>query len=62
MEIFGSIQEDRQKVEQFHFLWNSSTFYGTVSQFVEQRSKILDQLLLYGYIVVVRNTSSSSCN
>ena len=29
---FGSIQEDRHKVEQFHFLWNSSTKSGTASQ------------------------------
>ena len=28
----GSIQEDRHKVEQFHFLWNSSTNSGTASQ------------------------------
>ena len=28
----GSIQEDRHKVEQFHFLWNSSTFCGTKSR------------------------------
>ena len=40
----GSIQEDRHKVEQFHFLWNSSTFYGTVPQFVEQRPKNVEQL------------------
>ena len=40
----GSIQEDRYKVEQFHFLWNSSTFYGTVPQFVEQRPKNVEQL------------------
>ena len=33
---FGSIQEDRRPTqsEQFHFLWNSSTKIGTVSQFV----------------------------
>ena len=39
----GSIQEDRHKVEQFRFLWNSSTFYGTVPQFVEQRPKNVEQ-------------------
>ena len=37
--IYGSIQEDRHKVEQFHFLWNSSTFYGTVPLFMEQFHK-----------------------
>ena len=26
-----NIQEDPHKVEQSHFLWNSSTIYGTVS-------------------------------
>ena len=26
---FGSIQEDRLKVEQFHFLWNSTAICGT---------------------------------
>ena len=40
----GSIQEDRHKVEQFHNLWNCSTFCGsgfqkcgTAPQRVEQR-------------------------
>ena len=37
----GSIQEDRHKVEQFHFLWNSSTKSGTVPQFVGQCPKII---------------------
>ena len=40
----GSIQEDRHKVEQFHFLWNSSTICGTAPQFVEQRPKNVEQL------------------
>ena len=31
-------------VEQSHFLWNSSTFCGTVPQFVEQRPKNVEQL------------------
>ena len=42
--FFGSIQEDRHKVEQFYFLLKSSTFYGTVPQFVEQRLKNVEQL------------------
>ena len=29
---YGSIQEDRHKVEQFHFMWNSSTICGTAAQ------------------------------
>ena len=31
-EKIGSIQEDRHKVEQFPFLWNSSTICGTEGQ------------------------------
>ena len=36
----GSIQEDRHKVEQLHFLWNSSTFCGiaTIPEFGRQIS------------------------
>ena len=40
----GSIQEDRHKVEQFYFFWKSSTFYGTVPQFVELLLPVEDYL------------------
>ena len=39
----GSIQEDRRKVEQFHFLWNSSTKSGAVPLFLEQCPKNVEQ-------------------
>ena len=44
LTFFGSIQEDQNKVEQFHFLWNSCTICGTVPQFVKQRLKNVKQL------------------
>ena len=39
--IFGSIQEDRDKVEQFHFLWNSVQKMCSSSQKVEQVLKAI---------------------
>ena len=34
--IFGSSHEDWYKVEQFNFLWNSTTIWGTAPPKVEQ--------------------------
>ena len=63
--LFGSIQEDRHKVEQFYFLLNSSTFYGTVPQFVEQCPKNVEQLPKIGTGPEIRslfqNLWNSSC-
>ena len=42
---YGSIQEDRNKMDQSHFLWNRPTLCGTVPQFLEQRLKNVEQLL-----------------
>ena len=39
----GSIQEDRHKVEQFYFLWNSSTFFGSCDPKAEQLYKKVEQ-------------------
>ena len=44
----GSIQEDRHKVEQFHFLWNSSNFCGTASQKCGTAPKKVEQVLSTG--------------
>ena len=44
----GSIHEDRHKVEQFHFLWNSSTFCGTASQQCGIAAKKVEQVLWAG--------------
>ena len=46
--IFGSIQEDRHKVEQFHFLWNGSTICGTASQKMRNSSQKVEQVLKAG--------------
>ena len=59
--MFGSIQEDRHKVEQFHFcgtvpqfveqfhnLWNSSTICGTVSQKYGTAPQKVEQVLKSG--------------
>ena len=51
--ILGSIQEDRHKVEQFHFLWNSSTL-------VQQRPKNLSGLQHTLIMLSYKNSVSSS--
>ena len=45
----GNIQEDRHKVEQFHFLWNSSTFFRSCDPKVEQLYKKVEQVLKAGH-------------
>ena len=45
----GSIQEDRHKVEQFHFLWNSSTICGTASQKMWNSLQKVEQVLKAGH-------------
>ena len=45
----GSIQEDRHKVEQFHFLWNSSTICGTVTQKCGTALQKVEQVLKAGH-------------
>ena len=48
-KYLGSIQEDRDKVEQFHFLWNSSTICGTASQKMWTAPKKVEQVLKAGH-------------
>jgi hypothetical protein len=49
VSALGSIQEDRHKVEQFHFLWNSSTFFRSCDPEAEQLYKKVEQVLKAGH-------------
>ena len=59
--IFGNIQEDRHKVEQFHFLWNSSTFFRSCDPKVEQLYKKVEQLYKKVEQVLKAGHSSTKC-
>ena len=44
----GSIQEDRRKVEQFHFFWNIPTICGTASHKFGTAPQKVEQVLQAG--------------
>jgi hypothetical protein len=59
--MLGSIQEDRHKVEQFHFLWNSSTFFRSCDPKAEQLYKKVEQLYKKVEQVLKAGHSSTKC-